>query len=113
MDSKMEYDSTDTKIKHLDNECKICFVNEPNKILPCEHTVCESCYQNIELCPFCRNKLNKPIVITITSTNTMTNNDEYTIYDRINRITYYIIISILFSAPVAWLTYGMILFRKK
>ena len=103
MDSKMEYDSTDTK----DIECKICFENEQNKILPCEHKVCESCYENINVCPFCRKNLNKPIIITITTI------DEYTIYDRINRLAFYIFMSIIFSAPLAWLTYGMFLFRKK
>ena len=112
MDSKMGYDSTDTKVI----ECTICFVNEQNKILPCEHKVCENCYQNINLCPFCRNTLNKPVVIimdTITNRSTTTNSEEVTVYDRIYRMAFYIFISIVFSAPVAWLSYGMFLFRKK
>ena len=111
MDSKMGYDSTDTKVI----ECTICFENEQNKILPCEHKVCENCYQNINLCPFCRNTLNKPIIIMETTTHRTSSSDseEFTIYDRINRMAFYIFISIVFSAPVAWLTYGMFLFRKK
>jgi len=113
MDSKMGYDSTDTKVI----ECTICFANEQNKILPCEHKVCETCYQNINVCPFCRNRLNKPVLTmdttTSRTTSRTTSSDEYTIYDSINNLVFYICITIIFTAPIEWLTYGMILFRKK
>lgn len=38
-------------------ECAICFEVEEPFILPCNHSVCQSCYRNIELCPFCRKKI--------------------------------------------------------
>lgn len=56
-------------------ECSICYVNKVEITLLCKHSLCQSCYRNIELCPFCRKRI-KPvpeeieiIVINETSNN--------------------------------------------
>jgi len=134
----MCYESTDSKITPLDIEsmesntpldiepstieCTICFINEQNKILPCEHKVCEECYQNIEVCPFCRKKINKPrpeprpleVPIILTSTRTRINSDEESIYDICVKIRFYLFITIVGIVPMAWISYGLFpLYRTK
>jgi Zinc finger, C3HC4 type (RING finger) len=38
-----------------ENLCKICYQRKVKiKNLPCEHLYCLKCYNNIELCAFCR-----------------------------------------------------------
>ena len=34
--------------------CNICYEDEANCSLNCDHKVCKSCYAEINLCPFCR-----------------------------------------------------------
>lgn len=41
-------------------ECSICYVNKVEITLLCKHSLCQSCYRNIEVCPFCRKRI-KPI----------------------------------------------------
>jgi len=118
MDSKMGYDSTESKdLESLESdiECSICFVNEKNKILPCGHKVCEKCYQQIELCPFCRNKLNKPIVSTNESVESVESVESIESLVCVSWNTrYYIFMTILASiGPITWFSYGIILFRNK
>jgi hypothetical protein len=140
MDSKMGYESTDSKITPLDIdsmesntpldiepsiiECTICFINEQNKILPCEHKVCEGCYQNIDVCPFCRKNINKPrpesrpeprpLTFPVILTNTITNSDEESIYDICVKIRFYLFITIVGIVPMAWISYGLFpLYRTK
>ena len=115
MDSKMGYDTTDSKIDIEISvlECTICFVNEQNKVLPCEHKVCVNCYENIEVCPFCRKNIIKPITDTNTDTNapnTITtsiyrNVDVEEEYDR----KFYVCMTIITTAPICMLFYGMIM----
>jgi len=121
----MGYESTESKINSLDIEpstieCTICFMNEQNKILTCEHKVCEDCYQNIEVCPFCRKKINKPIpesrplTVPVILTNTITNSDEESIYDICVKIRFYLFIMIVGMVPMAWISYGLTpLYRTK
>ncbi len=44
---------TDTVI----NECSICYVNKVELSLLCKHSLCNSCYRNVEFCPFCRKRI--------------------------------------------------------
>ena len=124
----MGYESTDTKIDIELNivECTICFVNEQNKVLSCEHKVCEDCYENIDSCPFCRNKIDKPISNTDTPidspidspidttihtrrTNIYTNTIQ--IEESANR-RFYIFMSIVSAGPIGVLFYAMTMFNR-
>ena len=37
-------------------DCKICFCNKSNKVLPCSHSLCSDCCVrlNAPVCPYCR-----------------------------------------------------------
>ena len=37
--------------------CNICYEDEANCSLNCDHKVCKSCYAEINLCPFCRRSI--------------------------------------------------------
>ena len=37
--------------------CYICYEDEANCSLNCDHKVCKSCYTEINLCPFCRRSI--------------------------------------------------------
>lgn len=99
----MGYESTDAKmdIELTVIECTICFVNEQNTFLPCTHKVCESCYEKIDECPFCRNKINKPIT-HILVTNEDPNHDT----------KFYIFLFFVCAVPISFLFYGMIIFSR-
>ena len=107
----MGYESTDSKIDIELSviECTICFVNEQNTVLPCAHKVCENCYEKITECPFCRNKINKPITNTIANINyNIVETVEITSSDR----KFYIFISIVSAGPIGLLFYGMSMFSR-
>ncbi len=40
--------------------CTICFLNKPNKTLPCEHSLCQDCVIRLDknICPYCRKVFN-------------------------------------------------------
>ena len=38
-------------------QCNICYEDEANCSLNCDHKVCKSCYNEINLCPFCRRSI--------------------------------------------------------
>ena len=37
--------------------CDICYEDEANCSLNCDHKVCKSCYAEMDLCPFCRRSI--------------------------------------------------------
>ena len=39
-----------------DNECPICMTNTSNCTLPCDHSLCKDCLEQInpKICPMCR-----------------------------------------------------------
>ena len=57
MDSKMELDTEIFKDGITINECSICYVNKVELSFLCKHSICKSCYHNVELCPFCRKRI--------------------------------------------------------
>ena len=122
MDSKMGYDSTDSKVieskdTELEKECTICFINEKNTLLPCEHKVCEKCYKNIEACPFCRIKINKPkihISIELPMNPSSSTQVDIQIEPEPCYTKYYIFIFVFAAVvPIIWFGYGIMLFRNK
>jgi len=135
MDSKMGYESREIKDIEIDKEkeeeysdsekeCTICFINDKDTILPCEHKVCEKCYKNIETCPFCRIKINKPNTCTIVSielqpsTSTQVQVDIPVTVDspckKLHFCTMILIMLMLASVgPITWFGYGLVLFRNK
>lgn len=45
-------------------ECSICLENQPNTALdPCGHTVCQSCSNELSVCPYCRTVVKKTLRI--------------------------------------------------
>lgn len=45
-------------------ECSICLENQPNTALdPCGHTVCQSCSNELPVCPYCRTVVKKTLRI--------------------------------------------------
>ena len=45
-------------------ECSICLENQPNTALdPCGHTVCQSCSNELSVCPYCRTIVKKTLRI--------------------------------------------------
>ena len=45
-------------------ECSICLENQPNTALdPCGHTVCQSCSNELSVCPYCRTLVKKTLRI--------------------------------------------------
>lgn len=44
------------------NECGICYENRTQRFLPCNHSVCHSCYDQLQgdNCPFCRTPFRQP-----------------------------------------------------
>ena len=78
-------------------ECSVCYVNKVELSLLCKHSLCKSCYNNIEICPFCRKRI-KPkrneITIPDTNVNVRINNE--------NSTNEYCVLCIMFFAPVIW-----------
>ena len=39
-----------------DNTCTICYAQYIDRVLPCKHMLCSTCFHCVNACPFCRNK---------------------------------------------------------
>jgi len=45
-------------------ECSICLENQPDTALdPCGHTICQSCSNELSVCPYCRTLVKKTLRI--------------------------------------------------
>ena len=44
------------------HECGICYETKPPKFFPCNHSVCNDCYNSLlgDNCPFCRTPFRQP-----------------------------------------------------
>ena len=81
------------------NECSICYVNKVELSLLCKHSLCNSCYLNIDCCPFCRKRIKpKRNEVTIPETNVLIINND-------NRINEYCILCIMLFAPFIWILF--------
>jgi hypothetical protein len=40
--------------KDVDYTCKLCYSNNINTVLSCEHGFCEKCVEKLDKCPLCR-----------------------------------------------------------
>ena len=105
--TEVDLDSLDNSIElPVITECTICYVNPQDTLLPCSHSVCQSCYEHIESCPFCRTKIIKnvptSIIVSVPVSVSVSENDSC------SKRKFCICSLIIFAVPMAWLTFGMI-----
>ena len=97
MNPEIDLDSIELQVI----ECTICYVNAQDTLLPCSHSVCQSCYEHIELCPFCRTKI-KNVPRSVIVSEPVYENDTF------NKRRFCICSVIICAVPMVWLTFGMI-----
>jgi hypothetical protein len=95
MDSKMELDTAEFKDGITITECSICYINKVEITFLCKHSVCKSCYHNIELCPFCRKRI-KPIPVIEPDTGEIMSNKNF-----------YFVLCVMMIAPMIWVCFAL------
>lgn len=104
MDSKMDLDTEifkDGFVELTIMECSICYVNKVELSFLCKHSLCKSCYLNIELCPFCRKRI-KQIRGSIHEPEVMI------IHENTNNFThsnFYCAMCIISIGPLIWILF--------
>lgn len=84
-------------------ECSICYVNKVELSFLCKHSVCKSCYRNIEICPFCRKRIKPRKQKTpIHRTNVIV---EYTNEGEVRGRNFYFVLCVMMMVPLIWLCF--------
>jgi hypothetical protein len=99
----MDLDSTIFKDGITIMECSICYVNKVEISFLCKHSVCQSCYRNIEICPFCRKRVKpKEPVIEIEQNIRINDPDEVT-----RNPNFYFVLCVMLTGPMIWVCFAL------
>ena len=85
-------------------ECAICYVNKVELSFLCKHSVCKSCYHNIEICPFCRKRVKpkEPVIDT--------RRDLIFIVEDTSEVrgrNFYFVLCVMLTGPMIWVSFAL------
>ena len=85
-------------------ECSICYVNKVELSFLCKHSVCKSCYHNIEICPFCRKRVKpkEPVIDT--------RRDLILIIEDTSEVrgrNFYFVLCVMLTGPMIWVSFAL------
>jgi hypothetical protein len=101
----MELDCNFKDSNFLIIECSICYVNKVELSLLCKHSLCNSCYLNVEACPFCRKRIKPKRSEIVIEPETIVPETTVRIINDNDIPSQYWVLCIILFAPIIWILF--------